>query len=169
MFRRTGERYADVCVVEVNRSGGGGLMVWAGISRNFKTDLHIVRGRLNAAAYRDNILQPIGIPFMRNNGLTLLQQDNARRHMAKLTTDFLRQQGVNVMPWPSLSPDLNPIEHLWDELGQRVRACPVQPQNLRQFEIALHQEWAQIPQNVVRRYVHSIKPRCDAVRRTDLK
>ena len=110
VFRRTGERYADCCVVEVNRFGGGGLMVWAGISRNFKTDLHIVRGRLNAAAYRDNILQPIVVPFMRNNGLTLLQQDNARPYTAMLTTDFLRQQGVNVMPWPSLSPDHNPME-----------------------------------------------------------
>ena len=54
--------------------------------RNFKTDLHIVRGRLNAAAYRDNILQPIVVPFMRNNGLTLLQQDNARPHTARLTS-----------------------------------------------------------------------------------
>ena len=38
VFRRTGERFAQCCVVEVNRFGGGGLMVWAGISRNFKTD-----------------------------------------------------------------------------------------------------------------------------------
>ena len=83
VFRRTGERYAECCVVEVNRFGGGGLMVWAGISRNFKTDLHIVRGRLNAAAYHYNILQPIVVPFM--------QQDNARPHTARLTTDFLRQ------------------------------------------------------------------------------
>ena len=82
MFRRTGVRYADCCIVEVNRFGGGGLMVWAGISRNFKADLHIVRGRLNAAAYRDNILQSIVVPLMRNNGLTLLQQDNARPHTA---------------------------------------------------------------------------------------
>ena len=97
---------------------------------------------LNTAAYPDNILQPIVVPFMRNNGLTLLQQDNARPHTARFTTDLLRQQGVNVMPWPSLSPNLNPIEHLWDELGRRVRARPVQPQNLRQLEIALHQVWA---------------------------
>ena len=138
-------------------------MVLVRISRNFKTDLHIVCGRLNAAVYRDNVLQPIVVPFMRNKGLTLLQQDNARPHTVSLTTDFLRQQGVNDMPWPSLSPDLNPIEHLWNVIERRVRARPVPPQNLRQLEIALHQEWAQIPQNVVRRYVHSMRPRCDAV------
>ena len=163
VFRRTGERFAQCCVVEVNRFGGGGLMIWAGLSRNFKTDLHIVRGRLNAMTYRDTILQPIVVPFMRNNGLTLLQQDNARPHTARITIDFLRQQAVNVMPWPSVSPDLNPIEHLWDELGRRVRARPVQPQNLQQLEVALNQEWARIPQNVVRRYVHSMQSRCDAV------
>ena len=42
VFRRPRERYAQCCVVEVNRFGGGGVMVWAGISRDFKTDLHIV-------------------------------------------------------------------------------------------------------------------------------
>ena len=93
-----------------------------------------MRGRLNAMTYRDTILQPIVVPFMRNNGLTLLQQDNARPHTARITTDFLRQQAVNVMPWPSVSPDLNPIEHLWDELGQRVRARLLQPQNFQQLD-----------------------------------
>ena len=53
------DRYMRHCVVELNQLGGGGLMVWAGISQNFKTDLHIVRGRLNAMTYRDTILQSI--------------------------------------------------------------------------------------------------------------
>ena len=49
------------------------------------------------------------------------------------------------MPWHSVSPDLNPIEHLLNELGRRVRDRPVQPQNLQQLEVALNQEWARIP------------------------
>ena len=122
-------------------------MVWDGISRNFKADLHIVRGRLNAMTYHDTILQPIVVPFMRNNGLTLLQQDNARLHTARITNEFLRQQALNVMLCPSVSPD-HP-EHLWDELGRRVRDRPASPQNLQQLEVALNQEWARIPQNVV--------------------
>ena len=40
------------------------------------------------------------------------QQDNARAHTARATRDFLQQNNVNVMNWP----DLNPIEHLWDEI-----------------------------------------------------
>ena len=161
VFRRNGERFAQCCVVEVNRFGGSGLMVWAGISRNSKRTCILCR--LNAMTYRDTILQPTVVPSIRNNGLTLLQQDNARPHTARITTDSLRQQAVNVMPWPSVSPEFNPIEHLWNELGRRVRDHPVQPQNLQQIEVALNQEWARIPQNVVRRYVHSMRSRCDAV------
>ena len=74
------------------------MMVWAGIGLGFKMDLHIMRCRLNATAYIHMILQPIVVPFMRNNGLTLLQQDNARPQTARITTECLRQQGFNVMP-----------------------------------------------------------------------
>ena len=123
-------------------------MVWAGISWNFKTDLHIVRDRLNAMTYRDTILQPIVVPFMRNNGLTLLQQDNARQHTARITTDC-RQRHAMAFSYPDL-------KHLWDELGRRVRDRPVSPQN-RQLGFALNQEWARNSQNVVRRYVHSMR------------
>ena len=70
-----------------------------------------VQGRLNAQHYVQNILQP--------NALSLLaapravfQQDNPRPHTARLTTNFLDANNVNILPWPSLSSDLNPIEHL---------------------------------------------------------
>ena len=64
---------------------------------------YCARGRWNAMTYRDTILQTIVVLFMRNNGLTLLQQETARPHTARTTTDFLCKQAVNVMPWPSVS------------------------------------------------------------------
>ena len=65
-------------------------MVWAGINADQKTALHVVRGRLNAIAYRETILQPHALPFMTQHRLRLFQQDNARPHVARVTLDFLR-------------------------------------------------------------------------------
>ena len=58
-----------------------------------------------------------------------------------------------------VSPDLNTIEQLLDELRDRS----VQPRNLRQLQVALHLVWVWIPKNVVRRHMHLVRPRYEAV------
>ena len=55
-----------------------------------------------------------------------------------------------MLPWPSKSPDLNPIEHLWDDLDRRVRQRKPQPESLHQLMNALQDEWNNIPQQVIR-------------------
>ena len=76
----------------------------------------------------------------------LFQQDNA-----SLTMDYLEQNNINVLPWPSKSPDLNPIEHLWDQLDKRVRQRQPPHQTLDQLRQMLQQEWRTIPRNNVRK------------------
>jgi hypothetical protein len=51
------------CVKETDRFGGGGVIVWGGISHVGKTNLEIVVGNLNGIRYRDEILAPIVLPF----------------------------------------------------------------------------------------------------------
>jgi hypothetical protein len=60
-----GKRFADVNVVNRVPHGGGGVMVWAGISYGQQTQLHFIDGNLNAQRYRDEILRPIVVPFIR--------------------------------------------------------------------------------------------------------
>ena len=62
-----------------------------------------------------------------------------------------------------VSSDLNPIEQLLDELWRRILDHSVQHWNLRQLQVALHQEWAPIPKNVLQRFVLLIRPRSKAV------
>ena len=63
--------------------------------------------------YRDEVLEPIVVPFIRNDPwVTVLQQDNTRAHLLHASMDFLQAQNLEVKPLPSLLPDLSPIEDI---------------------------------------------------------
>ena len=59
-----------------------------------------------------------------------LQNDNARLHRAAVVGEFPDEEEVQQIPWPSCSPDMNPIEHAWDALGQAINERDNIPQNL---------------------------------------
>lgn len=159
IWRRDGHRYSENCVLQANRFGGGSVMVWVGISTNHRTELVTVAGRLNAQTYVDTILREHVVPiFNAHRKLKLFQQDNARPHSAILTQRFLQAQRFGVLEWPSLSPDLSPIEHLWDELGRRVnRRRGIR--TVRELEDALKEEYAAIPQYLIAKLTRSMRGR----------
>jgi hypothetical protein len=101
------QRFADVNVVNRVPHGGGGVMLWAGISYGQGTQLHFIDfiDNLNAQRYCDEILKPIVVPFIHRHHL-MFQHDNAQPHVARICTQFLEAENVPVLPWPAYPPDM---------------------------------------------------------------
>ena len=169
VYRRPGERFAQCCIAETVAYGGGSCMRWAGISLDGKTELVFVPGGgrgggLTADRYITDILQDHVVPyagFFSEN--FLLMHDNARCHTSRITRQFLDEVNIRTMDWPALSPDMNPIEHLWDELKRRVRARNPVPSTIEELKAALLEEWYGIPQDTVKKLIRSMKNRLQAV------
>jgi hypothetical protein len=101
----------------VDRFGGGSLMVWGRVHYAGKTNLIVIRQTLNAQRYCDDILRFVLVPFMHRNNRFVFQEDTHRWSIHEL----LQANNVSTLPWPSRSPDLAPIEHVWDMLNRRIR------------------------------------------------
>ncbi|KAI4872910.1 hypothetical protein NFI96_005291 [Prochilodus magdalenae] len=116
-------------------------MVWAGISLEGRTALYVfARGGLTAIRYRDEILRPLVRPYAGAVGPGfLLMQDNARPHVAGVCQQFLQDEGIEAMDWPARSPDLNPIEHIWDIMSRSIHQRHVAPQTVQELADALVQ------------------------------
>jgi len=70
--------------------------------------------------------------------------------------------GVEELDWPAKIPDLNPIEHLWDESERRLQARPSRPTSVSDLTNALLEEWSKIPMNTLLNLVESSPRRVKA-------
>ena len=165
VWRRRNQRFLNAHIAQLDRYGGGSLMVWAGISVQGKTDFHVLQnGTLTAVRYRDEILDPIVRPYAGAIGPHfILMDDNARPHRAHLVDQYLDNESIERMEWPSRSPDLNPIEHVWDMIGRAVYARVNPPCMLAELGQALQEEYDRIPQQKIRNLICSTRRRCQAV------
>ena len=119
------------------------------------------QGALNAQRYRDDILDTIVRPYAAAIGPDfVLQADNARRHTAQIARRYLEEQTIVPMKWPARSPDLNPIEHVWDAPGRRVAGLHLPPQNLQALRTALCAQWDLLPMELVNNFINSMQHRC---------
>ncbi|GBL90873.1 hypothetical protein AVEN_27984-1 [Araneus ventricosus] len=92
----------------------------------------------------------------------IFMDDNARPHRARLVRSYLESETIPQMAWPATSPDLNPMEHVWDMLGRRIAGRSVPPGTLHELQQALLQEWALLPQQAINDTIVSMSRRCQA-------
>ncbi|KAG1925100.1 hypothetical protein F2P79_025761 [Pimephales promelas] len=153
--------------ISEHTAGGGGVMVWGIFSWHSLGPLVPIEHRCNATAYLSIVADHVH-PFMTTMYPTsdgYFQQDNAPCHKAGIISDWFLEHDNEfaVLKWPPQSPDLNPIEHLWDVVEREIRIMDVQPTNLRQLCDAIMSIWTKLPEECFQHLVESMPRRIEAV------
>ncbi|GFY01643.1 DDE_3 domain-containing protein [Trichonephila clavipes] len=107
-------------------------------------------GTLTGQRYVDDILRPHVEPFLNGLPEAIFQQDNARPHTARVAQDFLRH--FQTLPWPSRSPALSSVEHVWDQLKRHMPSC----HSVHDLELAVQDVWAHLHQDNIRCLINSM-------------
>ena len=94
------------------------------------------------------------------------QQDNATPHTSVPTKQWFQRQGFPlklILDWPSQSPDLNPIEHVWNQQKRRLNAYPARATTIAELEATIHQEQYKFTKENCLKCIDSMSNRIKAV------
>ncbi len=94
----------------------------------------------------------------------IFQHDNYPKHTSRLMKGWFDDNNINVLPWPAQSPDLNPIEHLWEEVDRRVRGGNYSKEG--DLMAAIDREWKKISLRCITKLIDSMPSHCQAVIRS---
>lgn len=104
------------------QQGGGGVHVWGALAPNGKLFVHRLIGSVDSAKYI-HVLEHHAFPWIfEEEGQEdwIFQQDNCPAHTSSQTRSWFEERSLVVLPWPSRSPDLNPIENAWGMISELV-------------------------------------------------
>ena len=124
--------------------GGGSVHEWGSISHMGKTSWCVLHQNVTGAVYRTwkHLVSHDRAWYLNN---WILADDNARPHRACVVDAYPHEQDIICMDWAPYHPDMNSIEHIWDEICRGVEELDPQSVNLRQLGVVVQNLWQQIP------------------------
>ena len=166
-WKKIGEPMSDrTTSPTVKHGGGNNLMVWGCMGWNGVGKLIEVLGKMDAEQYCQILEEGVPASFEMldlEEGERIFQQDNDPKHTSKRAEKWFEDSGIIVMAWPAQSPDLNPIEHLWEHLKRVLKGYPEAPKGVHELWDRVVAEWGEISAETCQKLIESMPRRVAAV------
>lgn len=163
VWRKPNTEWCAGHVKSTVKHGGGSCMVWGCISAAGVGELVFIETTMTAIKYRDLLRENLkkSVAKMGLSSKWKFYQDNDPKHTSLVVREFLVYNCPHVIKTPAQSPDMNPIENLWEYLDRRVRETP--PSSKTTLRARLQEEWAKIPTEYLQKIILNMPQRLQSV------
>lgn len=148
---RDGENFQPKHVKITVKNGGGSIMLWSAITYAGTGWMCKIDGNMDKTLYKeileDEQSKTIDYACEKlnlNKSQIIFQHDNDPKHTSNLVKDYLKEQVYQVMDWPPQSPDLNPIENIWQLLKIRLNEFETPPKGMNELYERVTKVWYDI-------------------------
>lgn len=162
VWKRQGEGLKAHQVQGTVKFGGGNLMLWGCMTAEGVGYACRIDGRMDSKLYTsilgDELTQTIKY-FGLDKSKVIFQQDNDPKHTSKEAQKWFSDNNIQILQWPAQSPDLNPIEHLWNYLKRKLAEYETEPKGMLELWERVEAEWDKIPQEICAGLIESMPSR----------
>ena len=161
-YRLVGEKYNPECM-QGSVKHDEKTMVWGCFAAHGVGDLHWIQGIMVKETYHQiliNHMRPSAARLFPQGNFTF-QHDNDPKHTAHMITNYFQNQHIDVLPWPSQSPDLNPTENLWSILDKKCQDR--RPQSEQELFDVLQEGWKALQVEELTKIIDTMPQRCAAI------
>nr|CAH7714069.1 unnamed protein product [Callosobruchus chinensis] len=167
VWRERGGQNRLATAIGVAPYRGGTRMFWSGIRFNGRTQLIHIPGTMTGAYYLQNIINAIVQPLRNEIGdQFIFMDDNARPHPTRAVQQALENGNIARLEWPAMSPEMKPIEHVWDYVSRAIFNRNNPPRSKQELIVAATEEWDNIPQEVINNLIIGMHRRVGALIRS---
>ena len=165
-WKQRGSELNQNHVIPTVKFGGGSIMVWSCFSFHGVGYEKLILGTMNSDLYisilEDEYLATLEF-YNLDASETYFQHDNDPKHTSRKTRKWLQDNQIDVLQWPSQSPDLNPIENLWFQVKARLAKYSTAPKSAHELWERFVTEWRAIPRERCENLIRSMPRRIQAV------